>query len=112
MVLIQPTGVYTEFDKKIAAVMPKTGSSSPYAYFKENHLKTTQAMFQANSKAGIIQPQTVAKVIFAAAQARKPKTRYKVGLSAIVYSSLRRMVSDRIWDAIMGTQFPMQPKKQ
>ncbi len=109
--LIQPTGVYTQFDKKIAAVMPNTGSSSPYAYFKQNHLKTTQAMFQANSNAGIIQPQAVAKVILAAARAKKPKTRYKVGLSAVVYSSLRRMVSDRIWDAIMGTQFPMQPRK-
>jgi NADP-dependent 3-hydroxy acid dehydrogenase YdfG len=109
--LIQPTGVYTEFAKKIAAVMPKTGSSSPYAYFKENHLKTTQTMFQANSNAGIIKPEAVAKVIFAAAEARKPKTRYKVGISAVIYSSLRRMVSDRIWDAIMGTQFPMQPRK-
>ncbi len=108
--LIQPTGVYTEFDKKLANAMPETGLSSPYAYFKQQHLKTTQTMFQSNSSAGIIQPQDVAKVILAAAEAKKPRTRYKVGLSAIIYSSLRRMVSDRIWDAIMRTQFPMQAK--
>ena len=109
-VLIQPTGVYTNFDKKIAEAMPKTGPSSPYAFFKANHLKVTQAMFQPNSNAGIIQPETVARAILSAAEAKKPRTCYKVGLSAVVYSGLRRMVSDRIWDGIMGTQFPMRAR--
>jgi NAD(P)-dependent dehydrogenase (short-subunit alcohol dehydrogenase family) len=109
-VLIQPTGVYTNFDKKIAGVMPDTGPNSPYAFFKANHLKVTQAMFKPNSNAGIIQPEAVARAILTAAEAKKPRTRYKVGISAVVYSSLRRMVSDRIWDGIMGSQFPMQAK--
>jgi NAD(P)-dependent dehydrogenase (short-subunit alcohol dehydrogenase family) len=110
-VLIQPTGVYTNFDKKIAGVMPDTGPNSPYAFFKANHLKVTQAMFKPNSNAGIIQPEAVARAILMAAEARKPRTRYKVGLSAVVYSSLRRMVSDRMWDGIMGSQFPMQSRR-
>ena len=109
-VLIQPTGVYTNFDKKIAAVMPDTGPESLYAFFKANHLKVTQAMFQPNSNAGIIKPDVVARAILTAAEAKWPRTRYKIGLSAIVYSSLRRLVSDRIWDGIMGTQFPMRAK--
>jgi NADP-dependent 3-hydroxy acid dehydrogenase YdfG len=109
-VLIQPTGVYTNFDKKIAGVMPETGPNSPYAFFKANHLKVTQAMFKPNSNAGIIQPDAVARAILTAAEAKKPRTRYKVGLSAVVYSSLRRMVSDRMWDGIMGLQFPMRAK--
>ena len=109
-VLIQPTGVYTNFDKKIARIMPDTGPNSPYAFFKANHLKVTQAMFQPNSNAGIIQPDAVARAILTAAEAKRPRTRYKVGLSAVVYSSLRRMVSDRMWDGIMGSQFPMRAK--
>jgi NAD(P)-dependent dehydrogenase (short-subunit alcohol dehydrogenase family) len=109
-VLIQPTGVYTNFDKKIAAVMPDTGPESPYAFFKANHLKVTQAMFKPNSNAGIIQPDAVARAILTAAEAKNPRTRYKVGLSAVVYSSLRRLVSDRMWDTIMGSQFPMRAK--
>jgi NAD(P)-dependent dehydrogenase (short-subunit alcohol dehydrogenase family) len=109
-VLIQPTGVYTNFDKKIAGVMPDTGPNSPYAFFKANHLKVTQAMFKPNSNAGIIQPDAVARAILTAAEAKKPRTRYKVGLSAVVYSSLRRLVSDRMWDGIMGSQFPMRAK--
>ena len=43
--------------------------------------------------------------------ANKPRTRYKVGISAVIYASLRRLVSDRTWDAIMATQFPVQPRK-
>jgi NAD(P)-dependent dehydrogenase (short-subunit alcohol dehydrogenase family) len=109
-VLIQPTGVYTNFDKKIAGAMSETGPNSPYAFFKANHLKVTQAMFQPHSNAGIIQPEAVARAILSAAEAKKPHTRYKVGLSAVVYSSLRRMVSDRIWDGIMGMQFPMRAR--
>jgi NADP-dependent 3-hydroxy acid dehydrogenase YdfG len=108
--LIQPTGVYTQFDQKIASTMPNTGASSPYAFFKTNHLRVTQRMFSSNSNAGIIKPEVVARVILNAAKAKKPRTRYKVGFSAIIYSSLRKLVSDRAWDAIMGIQFPMQPR--
>jgi NADP-dependent 3-hydroxy acid dehydrogenase YdfG len=108
--LIQPTGVYTQFDQKIASTMPNTGATSPYGFFKNNHLKVTQRMFSSNSNAGIIKPEMVARVILDAANARKPRTRYKVGLSAVIYSSLRKLVSDRVWDAIMGMQFSMQPR--
>ena len=109
--LIQPTGVYTAFDQKIAGTMPNTGPNSPYAFFKRNHLAVTQTMFQPTSNAGIIKPEAVARVILSAANANKPRTRYRVGLSAVIYATLRRMVSDRTWDAIMATQFPMQPRK-
>jgi NAD(P)-dependent dehydrogenase (short-subunit alcohol dehydrogenase family) len=108
--LIQPTGVYTEFDKKMADLMPNTGSSSPYAYFKTNCLSVTSRMFSNDSNAGIIKPEMVARVILNVAKARKPRTRYKVGFSAHMYSSLRKLVSDRVWDAIMGMQFPMKPR--
>ena len=109
--LIQPTGVYTAFDQKIADTMPDTGPDSPYAFFKRNHLTVTQTMFQPNSSAGIIKPEAVARVILSAVNASKPRTRYKVGISAVIYATLRRLVSDRTWDAIMGTQFPMHPRK-
>jgi NADP-dependent 3-hydroxy acid dehydrogenase YdfG len=108
--LIQPTGVYTQFDQKIANTMPNTDVSSPYAFFKTNHLKVTKRMFSSNSNAGIIKPEMVARVIVNAANVRKPRTRYKVGFSALIYSSLRKLVSDRMWDTIMRMQFPMHPR--
>ena len=109
VVLIQPTGVYTQFDKKIAETMPNTGPTSPYAAFKANHARVTEQMFTGRNLAGIVRAEDVAKVIVQAATVRRPRTRYKVGLSAHVYSSLRRVVSDRMWDRLMAVQFPMNP---
>lgn len=108
VVLIQPTGVYTEFDKKLAQAMPETGMTSPYAAFKANHMMVTQRMFSGRNTAGIVRADDVANVIVRAAATPQPRTRYKVGLSAHVYSALRRMVSDRMWDRIMAMQFPMR----
>lgn len=107
VVLIQPTGVYTQFDKRIADSMPDTGERSPYAAFKANHARATHQMFNGRNVAGIIQPEQVANVIVHAATVTRPRTRYKVGLSAHIYSAIRRFVSDRMWDRIMGMQFPV-----
>jgi short-subunit dehydrogenase len=111
VVLIQPTGVYTQFDTKIAQTMPDTGPDSPYAGFKASQARVTERMFKGPNVAGIIQAEDVARVIVRATTARRPRTRYKVGLSAHVYSALRRAVSDRTWDRIMGMQFPSQPAR-
>jgi NADP-dependent 3-hydroxy acid dehydrogenase YdfG len=110
VVLIQPTGVYTAFDAKIAQTMPQTGDSSPYAFFKTNHAEVTRRMFSGRGNYGIIKPEDVARTILQAARARRPQTRYKVGLSAHLYTGLRRILPDRVWDALMTAQFPMQPR--
>jgi NADP-dependent 3-hydroxy acid dehydrogenase YdfG len=112
VVLIQPTGVYTEFDKKIAVSGSPLASTSPYKFFMDNHVKVTTRMFSGKGSAGIIKAEDVANTILKAAQARSPRTRYKVGLSAHIYSGLRRLVSDRLWDRIMAAQFPVQPEHQ
>ena len=106
VVLIQPTGVYTQIDKKIAHTMPDTGPDSPYAVFKANHTRVTRDMFTGRNTAGIVRAEDVANVIVRAANVRHPRTRYKVGWSAHVYSGLRRIVSDRVWDRLMSLQFP------
>jgi len=107
VVLVQPTGVYTQFDKKIAQTMPDTGPDSPYAAFKANHARVTERMFSGRNVAGIVRAEDVATVIVHAATVDRPRTRYKVGLSAHIYSMIRRIVSDRVWDRLMAIQFPM-----
>lgn len=109
VVLVQPTGVATEFDQAMAGTMPDTGPDSPYAAFKANHLRATERMFAPGSMAGIVRAEEVARVIVRAATDRRPRTRYKAGWSAHLYSALRRMVSDRTWDWMMSRQFPMTP---
>ena len=106
VVLIQPTGVRTAFDKKILTTYPALEPTSPYAAFQANHIRTTQQIF-ASRFSGVIEPETVARTILRAVTARRPRTRYKVGASAHIYAGLRRVASDRLWDRLMATQFPM-----
>ncbi len=104
--LIQPTGVHTPFFEKQAAALPQTGSDSPYAYFKERFIKTTSRMFYGR-RYGLIEATDVANVVVRATESRRPRTRYKVGVSAHLYYHLRRLLSDRAWDRVMSLQFPM-----
>lgn len=112
VILIQPTGVYTQFDKKIAKSLPNTAPDSPYAVFKANHARVTHQMFNGRNVAGIVRAEQVANVIVRAATVPHPRTRYKVGLSAHIYSAVRRVVSDRVWDWMMSMQFPMNESRQ
>jgi hypothetical protein len=64
-------------------------------------------MFSGPNRAGIVRAEDVAQAIVRAAAARRPRTRYKVGLSAHIYSAIRRALPDRAWDWLMGLQFPI-----
>jgi NAD(P)-dependent dehydrogenase (short-subunit alcohol dehydrogenase family) len=102
--LLKPTGVYTAFDQKMARTF-HDAPDSPYAAFKAKHLQVTAQMFQPNSRAGIIYPEDVANAVLRAADASRPPTRVLVGSSARVYLTLRRLLPDRAWDAVMMRQF-------
>ena len=51
-------------------------------------------------------PEDVARAIEKAITTRRPKARYPVTLSARVIMGQRRLLTDRMWDGAMGTQFP------
>ncbi|MEP0890290.1 MULTISPECIES: SDR family NAD(P)-dependent oxidoreductase [unclassified Leptolyngbya] len=106
VVSIQPTGVRTPFVEKLYALMPQTGNESPYANFKRNIEARVRQMFAENAW-GVLNPEDVAKVIVQAALVRRPRTRYQVGLSGKIFIWVRRLLSDRAWDALMSQMFPM-----
>ena len=54
-------------------------------------------------------PEVVARTIERALSARRPRTRYRVTGSALLFIGLRRALPDRLWDAMIGRTFP-QPK--
>lgn len=107
VVLIKPTGVHTEFDKKILTTFLHS-PEGPYGYFKQKHAEVTQRMFSGRSY-GVIKPEAVAKVVLRAVEARRPRSRYVVGTSGHLYLGLRRLLSDRSWDRMMAAQFPVRP---
>jgi hypothetical protein len=51
-------------------------------------------------------PDVVARKIERALTSRRPRPRYKVTPSAHLAVAQRRLVTDRMWDAMMRTQMP------
>jgi hypothetical protein len=51
-------------------------------------------------------PDAVAKVIEKALSARRPRPRYTVTPSAKMSIAGRKLMTDRMWDRAMRTQFP------
>ena len=54
-------------------------------------------------------PEAVARAIERAISAGRPHTRYRVTGSARLFLTLRRLLPDRLWDAMVARSFP-QPK--
>ena len=51
-------------------------------------------------------PDAVAKAIEQAVTAKRPRTRYRVTPSAKLFLTLRRLLPDRGWDALVGRTYP------
>jgi hypothetical protein len=56
-------------------------------------------------------PEVVAEKIAKSLSANRPNTRYKVTASAKVTMALRGLLTDRMWDRMMRSQFP-HPKAE
>jgi NAD(P)-dependent dehydrogenase (short-subunit alcohol dehydrogenase family) len=108
VVSIQPGGVATNFIQVGEETFGGKRTNSPYAKFNENLLRGTRQMFAENSPYGILTPEQVAARIYEAGTARRPRTRYKIGMVAKMLPRVRRMLPDRMWDSVMATQFPVE----
>lgn len=61
---------------------------------------------------GVLKPEQVARVVVRAAQAAKPRTRYKVGMIAHAMPFLRRRMSDRLWDGMWRQMLRARPEQR
>jgi NAD(P)-dependent dehydrogenase (short-subunit alcohol dehydrogenase family) len=102
--LLEPTGVRTPFVHKHVATTPDTGPGSPYAAQKATGARGAVALFREGSRA-VVDPEDVARVVVEAATARRPRTRYKVGMAARVIPVVRGLLPDRAWDRTAMRQF-------
>ena len=108
VISIQPGGVATNF----VSVSEQTfhdgaDAASPYAKFRAHTIAGMRRMFESDSAFGILTPEQVAATILRAAQARRPRARYKVGVLAQSITRARSLMPDRIWDSMMGSLFAM-----
>lgn len=105
VVVVQPGPVRTKLAQAAVDQMEThaTGSyRSPVANF------AAAARRQLDSGALVLAPERVSQIVLAAATARKPATRYRVGLAAKTMPHLRRWLGDRNWDRLW-TPVPSRP---
>jgi NAD(P)-dependent dehydrogenase (short-subunit alcohol dehydrogenase family) len=107
VVVIEPGLIKTRFAE--AAVRSMAGelpTAGPYAEFNTAVGRETASAYEgplARLGAG---PEAVARKIERAISAGRPRTRYKVTPSAGLGMGARRLMTDRMWDRFVATQFP------
>jgi NAD(P)-dependent dehydrogenase (short-subunit alcohol dehydrogenase family) len=108
VVVIEPGLIKTRFGETAAGSIdaPVAEADDPYAEFNAAVGTATAEVYEGPLARLGGGPETVARAIERAISARRPKTRYKVTPSARLALIQRRLLTDRVWDAVMRTQFP------
>ncbi len=110
VVLIEPGLITTEFaTAAVGALEGGTTDDGPYDAFNRAVAAGTVGAYEGPTAKLGGPPEAVAKVIAKAITSSRPRTRYKVTASARLIMGQRKLLSDRMWDRFVGTQFP-QPK--
>lgn len=101
VVLIDPTGVRTNFvNSQLQAAPQSYPNDDPYGEFKRRYAATTRALTEAPGL--MIDADTVARVAVRTAEMKNPKPRYVVGASGKASVLARQLLTDRMWDRVMG----------
>jgi NADP-dependent 3-hydroxy acid dehydrogenase YdfG len=110
VVVVEPGLIRTEFADTAVGGMGEaageTDESDPYAKFNRAVAKATAETYTGPLGKLGAGPEAVAETIQKAIEADRPRTRYPVTPSAWLAMVQRRMLPDRAWDVVMGTQFP------
>ncbi len=97
VVVIQPGATHSEWAKIAHDNLIKYSGDGPYHEAAAAHAKMMEAGHQGSIPAP---PGVVAKTIVQAVRSRKPKTRYATGGLARTMLFMRRVLSDRAFDAM------------
>jgi NAD(P)-dependent dehydrogenase (short-subunit alcohol dehydrogenase family) len=98
VVVIEPGAILTEWNRIAREGLMKYSGDGAYRDGARAHAKMMASADQGSFPSP---PSVVAKTIVKAVQARKPKTRYATGGGASLILFLRRVLSDRAFDATM-----------
>ncbi|TDK98164.1 MULTISPECIES: SDR family NAD(P)-dependent oxidoreductase [Mycobacterium] len=107
VVIVQPGLIRTDFSATaIAAIGGDSVDSGPYAAFNAGVAQATKDVYEKGPLAPFGgDPDDVARAIQKAITARRPKLRMRVTPSAHLLKTQRRLMTDRMWDRFLKTQF-------
>ena len=106
VVVIEPGLIKTEFGTAAVGSMGDFEGDGPYAKFNHAVGALTAGAYEGPMARLGAGPDAVAKVIEKAITRGRPRTRYVVTPSARLALTQRKLVTDRLWDRMMTTQFP------
>jgi NAD(P)-dependent dehydrogenase (short-subunit alcohol dehydrogenase family) len=105
--LIEPGLIKTDFAAAaVGAIHSGTVEEGPYGEFNQAVAASTVGAYEGPTAKLGGGPETVAKAIQKAITARRPRSRYPVTPSARLIMGQRALLTDRMWDSFMSTQFP------
>jgi NAD(P)-dependent dehydrogenase (short-subunit alcohol dehydrogenase family) len=111
VIVIEPGLIRTGFaDAALGTIAERAGDTGPYDDYNAAVGATTAGAYE-NRIARVTGggPETVARAVERAISARRPRTRYRVTGSARLFLTLRKLLPDRSWDALVGRTYP-QPR--
>jgi NAD(P)-dependent dehydrogenase (short-subunit alcohol dehydrogenase family) len=108
VVLIQPGLIRTRFGEvAVGSIESAAPADGPYAKFNTAVAEATKGVYEKGPLAMFGRgPEAVAKAIEKAISSRRPRPRYRVTPSAKMLMTQRSLMSDRVWDAFLRSQFP------
>lgn len=109
VVNVLPGPIATRFEATLLKHIPDTGPQSPYAYFKQR-LAERMHNFLDPQKFGVMTAEAAARVVFKAATARRPRTRYSVGFIAHLGPIGRALTPDRVVDVVTRRKVSVKKK--
>jgi NAD(P)-dependent dehydrogenase (short-subunit alcohol dehydrogenase family) len=111
VILLEPGLITTEFGEAATASMAEATipGDDPYATFNATVGAVTKGAYDGPMRRLGAGPERVAKVIERTLKRRRPPARITITPSAKLTIGLRRLLSDRAWEAAMRGQFP-QPR--
>jgi NAD(P)-dependent dehydrogenase (short-subunit alcohol dehydrogenase family) len=100
VIVVQPGSIRTEWGAIAGKKLKETSRTGAYSTLADGAAKALAASSEPNAR-NTSDPSVIGKTIVKIANARRPRTRYRVGFGARPLVFLRRLLSDRAFDSLM-----------
>ncbi len=107
--LIEPGPVLTEFGATAISTIDESGAAGgegPYDDFKQRLAARYASAYDGRRRSLASSADVVARVVVRSAEAARPRARYVVGPVSHAAVTSRRLLPDRLFDAVIRSQFP------
>lgn len=101
VVVVRPGVVRTPFAATALSSPGLAEDGGPYEDLTRGLSERIAGAYAPGAR-GALEPGRVARAVVRAATARRPRSRYRVGVAAWVLPLMRRLLPDRLWDLYAG----------